>query len=238
MAAQALAEDQLLELLLTLKRTTPDEARTILNSQPQIAYALMTVMANIGAVKMEVVQETLAKYGALPGAAVPTAAAAPAPAAVPPHQPPSAIPPYMQSQGPSRGGTPTYPSHGVAQAYPLPGYPGHGYGTPPPPGPVSGPGYAPPSQVAQQPPPNAPHAPPHAPPPPQARMQPPHMQGPTPAGAPPTGPRLPDAFSALPEEQKALIMRVMQMSREEIYAMPPNERESIITLRTTLGLPT
>ena len=38
------------------QRTTPNEARTILNSQPQIAYALMSVMVNINAVKMEVVQ--------------------------------------------------------------------------------------------------------------------------------------------------------------------------------------
>ncbi|KAI8968095.1 hypothetical protein BD414DRAFT_504404 [Trametes punicea] len=221
MAAQALAEDQLLELLLTLKRTTPDEARTILNSQPQIAYALMTVMANIGAVKMEVVQETLAKYGALPGAA-----------------PPSAIPPYMQSQGPSRGGHAHLSFTRCRASISTARLPRTRIRDASSPWASVRSGYAPPSQVASA---TSAERPPCAPSraaTSQARMQPPHMQGPTPAGAPPTGPRLPDAFSALPEEQKALIMRVMQMSREEIYAMPPNERESIITLRTTLGLPT
>ncbi|KAI0652317.1 hypothetical protein C8Q79DRAFT_936992 [Trametes meyenii] len=233
MAAQALAEDQLLELLLTLKRTTPNEARTILNSQPQIAYALMAVMADVGAVKMEVVQETLAKYGALPGAPAPAAPAAPASSASVAQQPAPAIPPHMQSQVPPRGGTPNYPPHPPPQAYPPhapAGYPGHGYGTPPP-GPVPGHGLPP---YAQQPPPHTPHPPPH--------MQPPHMAAPHTQALPPTAapppPRLPDAFAGLPEEQKAVILRVMQMSRDEVYAMPASERENIIKLRVTLGLPT
>ncbi|KAI0334498.1 hypothetical protein GY45DRAFT_1318558 [Cubamyces sp. BRFM 1775] len=234
----SVAEEQLLELLLTLKRTTPHEAKTILNSQPQIAYALMAVMADIGAVKMDVVQDTLAKYGALPGASAPGAPAVP-PAAVPsaPQQPPSAIPPHMQSQIPPRGGTPTYgapPPSFPPHAPPPTGYPGPGYGTPPP---GQAPGYpAAPSHVPQLPP---PHMPPHAQPPPHLRMQPPHAQGPPPpAPVPPTGPRLPDAFAALPEDQRVVIMRVMQMSREEIFAMPPNERENVIKLRATLGMPT
>ncbi|KAJ8463262.1 hypothetical protein ONZ51_g10366 [Trametes cubensis] len=228
------AEEQLLELLLTLKRTTPTEARTILNSQPQIAYALMAVMADIGAVKMDVVQDTLAKYGALPGAPAPggpVATTTTVPAA--PQQPPSAIPPHIQSQIPPRGGTPNY---GAPPPYPPhapAGYPGPSYGTPPP----GQPGYAAAPSHVQQPPP--PHIPPHAQPPPHLRMQPPHAQGPPPpAPVPPTGPRLPDAFAALPEEQRVVIMRVMQMSREEIYAMPPNERENVIKLRATLGMPT
>ncbi|KAL1951260.1 hypothetical protein VTO73DRAFT_409 [Trametes versicolor] len=228
MSAQAMAEDQLLELLLTLKRTTANEARTILNSQPQIAYALMAVMADVGAVKMEVVQETIAKYGALPGAATP------APAAPPPvPQPAPAIPPHMQSQGPPRGGTPTYPPYGAPQGYPSQptSYPGgHGYGTPPP-----GPGYGL-GAHAQQPPLHAAHAPPHMQPP--QHMQPPHMHGAPPPAAPSSAARLPDAFAGLPEEQKAVILRVMQMSREEVYAMPPSERENIIKLRATLGMPT
>ncbi|KAH9858246.1 hypothetical protein C2E23DRAFT_803241 [Lenzites betulinus] len=231
--AAAIAEDQLLELLLTLKRTTPNEGKTILNSQPQIAYALMAVMADIGAVKMEVVQETLAKYGALPGAASihPAAPAAVAPPAAIPQQPAPAIPPHIQSHIPPRGGTPTYPTHG---AYPPPQVPPNfsapGYETPPP-----RPGYGP---AHHTPPPHVPpHAPAHMQPPPHMQMQPPHAQGPPPAAAP-AGPRLPDAFAALPEEQKGVILRVMQMSREEVYAMPPSERENIIKLRATLGLPT
>ncbi|KAI0830759.1 hypothetical protein BC628DRAFT_1355504 [Trametes gibbosa] len=237
MAAQAIAEDQLLELLLTLKRTTSNEAKTILNSQPQIAYALMAVMADIGAVKMEVVQEALAKYGALPGAASvpPAPPAAVVPPATIPQQSAPAIPPHMQSQVPPRGATPTYPSHG---AYPPPQapptYPAAGYRTPPP-----GPGYGSSPHAQNTPPHIPPHAPAHIqPPPPHMQIQPPHAQVPPAAAAPPTGPRLPDAFAALPEEQKGVILRVMQMSREEVYAMPPSERENIIKLRATLGLPT
>ncbi|KAI0715104.1 hypothetical protein C8Q76DRAFT_729650 [Earliella scabrosa] len=243
MAAPALPEEQLLELLLTLKRTTPNEARTILNSQPQIAYALMSVMVNINAVKMEVVQDILAKYGA-PSA---PSAASVAPAPVIPPQPPSAIPPHMQAQMPPRGGTPTYPPHGPQGGYPPPNYPGgppppptgpggqgRGYSTPPPaPGQV--PGFASPAAPGLshgpgphgQPP---PHVPPHAPPPQRMAHVPP-----PPAG--PAAPVLPEALAALPEEQKALIMRVIVMSREEVYQMPPAERENIIKLRTTLGLP-
>ncbi|KAI0800829.1 hypothetical protein C8Q74DRAFT_1238925 [Fomes fomentarius] len=239
MATHSPPEEQLLELLLTLKRTTPNEAKTILNSQPQIAYALMAMMVNINAVKTEIVQETLAKYGALPGAS----GTAPAPA--PPsmlQQPPSAIPPHIQAQIPPRGGTPTYP-HGAPGGYPPPSYssgpppPGRGYNTPPP-GPGQPPGYGP------SPGPGLPHGPgPHAQPPPHGPLSAqalPHTQLPH-AQQPPSGPAapvLPEALAALPEEQKALIMRVIAMSREEVYQMPPAERENIIKLRTTLGLPT
>ncbi|KAI0718865.1 hypothetical protein C8T65DRAFT_637194 [Cerioporus squamosus] len=259
MAAQ---EEQLLELLLTLKRTTPGEARTILNSQPpQIAHALMTMMVNINAVKMEVVQEILAKYSAAPGTSV---GAAQHPAVVPPpavvQQPPSAIPPHMQAQVPSRGGTPTYSQPGPQGGYPPQGYqggppgfggppgPGRGYGTPPP-GPSQVPGFVP--QHAPQQPTHVPgmgvpgpglgipglgHGSPHAQPPPHMQLphasQPPVVPGPGPAV-----PVLPPALAALPEDQKALIMRVVAMSREEVYQMPPADRENIIKLRTTLNLP-
>ena len=71
--SSTMAQEQLLELLLQLKvaiffsvavcldiylqqKTTPDQARAILNAQPQIAYALMTTMVNINAINVEVVQ--------------------------------------------------------------------------------------------------------------------------------------------------------------------------------------
>ncbi|TBU34465.1 hypothetical protein BD311DRAFT_746209 [Dichomitus squalens] len=246
MAAPTIPEEQLLELLLTLKRTTAAEAKAILNQQPQIAYALMTVMVNINAVKMEVVQEILAKYGALPGA--PRAPQATAPPAIP-SQPPSAIPPHMQAQiPPPRGATPTYPVHAAVppggyppQSYPSgppapPAAPNRGYGTPPPnqlPGFGTAPPPVPPAPQAL---PQPPHVPglPHAQPPPHTQL--PHMPQPPPAPAP-AAPQLPDALTGLPDDQKALIMRVIAMTREEVYAMPPADRENIIKLRTTLGLP-
>ena len=38
----------------TTQKTTPDAARTILNSQPQIAYALITLMVNMNAINVDV----------------------------------------------------------------------------------------------------------------------------------------------------------------------------------------
>ncbi|KZV67608.1 hypothetical protein PENSPDRAFT_653909 [Peniophora sp. CONT] len=83
--ASVMPEDQLIELLLQLKKTTPDQARAILNSQPQIAFGLAELMHRMGAIKPETLQATLAAQQ-LAGA--PTSAPAPVPVAVaPPHQP-------------------------------------------------------------------------------------------------------------------------------------------------------
>lgn len=56
MAAISLPEDQLLELLVQLQKTTPDQARAILNSQPPIAYALVPLMAKMGIIDLEILQ--------------------------------------------------------------------------------------------------------------------------------------------------------------------------------------
>ncbi|KAI0931474.1 hypothetical protein AcW1_001132 [Taiwanofungus camphoratus] len=207
MSAQALQEDQLLELLLQLKKTTPEQARTILNSQPQIASALMAVMVNINAMNMEVIQKILAAYGVIPG--MPSLSQAPAPAAVPTSVPAPAIPSHLASQPPLRGDTPTYPPQPQLSSYTTPSYPPH----------------APTPNVAQ-----------YAVPP--ASSQIPGFvahaqQQPT---APPA--LVPDALAGIPDEQKALILRVISMTREEIYQLPYAERENIIKLRATLGLPT
>jgi len=204
MSAQALQENDLLELLLQLKKTTPEQARIILNGQPQIASALLAVMVNINAVNMDVVQKTLAGYGALPGAA-PAAQAAIAPVAppvAPVITPVPAIPPHMALPPPARGGTPTYPPHPPAYAQPpyavqVPGPSGYG-------------------ALPQ-------HAPVYAAPPPAAP-------------APPPG--IPSALASIPEDQKALIMKVISMTRDEIYQLPYDQRNNIIQLRATLGLPT
>ncbi|PCH34144.1 hypothetical protein WOLCODRAFT_160637 [Wolfiporia cocos MD-104 SS10] len=212
MSTPALQEDQLLELLLQLKKTTPEQARTILNSQPQIAYALMAVMVNVNAVNVEVIQKTLAAYGALPGAA----SASQAPPAAPP-QPPSAIPPHLAHAPPHRGHTPTYPSQPPPPSYPQPTY-----STPTP----------------TQPPPMNPYgAPPGA-------QQIPGLGGvmypgqQQPPQQPQGMPALPPALAGIPDEQKELILRVVTMPREQVYQLPYAERENIIKLRATLGLPT
>ncbi|KAI0783337.1 hypothetical protein C8Q75DRAFT_810923 [Abortiporus biennis] len=185
---QALQEDQLFELLLQLKKTTPEQAKAILNAQPQIAYALMAVMVNINAVNVEVTQKTLTSFSGLQATATP--------AVPPPVVPPSSvIPPYMPP--PVRGGTPT--------TYPQQGPP---YGNLPPPTA----GYPPYGGA------------------------PPQYNG-TPVPNPPASTTLPPALANIPEDQKAVIMRVIAMTPEEIHRMPPQERASIIQLRTTLGLP-
>ncbi|GBE77467.1 hypothetical protein BKA93DRAFT_767232 [Sparassis latifolia] len=197
MSAQALQEDDLLELLLQLKKTTPDQARIILNSQPQIAFALMAVMVNINAVNMEVVQKTLSAYGTLP-AATPAAqqTAPPVPTAA------TAIPPHLAVQPPQRSVTPTYPPQPQPSAYAPPSYPAHN---------------TTPNSYAS------------------SSHQPPAYSAP-----PPTAPTamIPDALANIPDDQKALIMKVISMSREEIYQLPYAQRDNIIQLRATLGLPT
>ncbi|KAI0081109.1 hypothetical protein K474DRAFT_1704134 [Panus rudis PR-1116 ss-1] len=255
MASPAIQEGQLLELLLQLKKTTPEQAKVILNSQPQIAYALMAVMVNIGAIDVDVVTRTLASYGAgaaqpqPPTTAVPPAVPTPmpGPSSVPPPVPAvaPAIPPHLAHQA-SRGNTPPYPPHmqhtptpprGATPNYPPPvaaPYPGA-----PPPGPPVYPGYPPPPHA------QAPYGAP-APPPQQAPPYggiPPGPRGgygPPPTQPPPANPApaLPDALAAIPEEQKALIMRVISMTPEEIHRLPPQEKNSFIQLRATLGIPT
>ncbi|KAI0734369.1 hypothetical protein C8Q72DRAFT_387917 [Fomitopsis betulina] len=222
MSAQSLQEDQLLELLLQLKKTTPDEARTILKSQPQIAYALMAVLVNINAVNSEVVQKIIAAYTQSGAVAPPPQ---PAPVAGPSAQPLSAIPPHL-AQPPPRGGTPTYPTHsrGATPTYLLQqpvGYP-PSYSTPPPPlqygapsagGPIPGLGSYPPPPALT---------------PSQAQSK----------ASQSAASILAAALQKVPDEQKSLVMQIISMTREEIFAMAPTERDNIIKLRATLGLTT
>jgi cleavage stimulation factor subunit 2 len=53
----------------------------------------------------------------------------------------------------------------------------------------------------------------------------------------PTAPAGLDALAAIPDEQKAMIMRVLAMTPEQIARLPPTERASIVQLRATLGMP-
>ncbi|TEB32517.1 hypothetical protein FA13DRAFT_1813416 [Coprinellus micaceus] len=245
-----LATAQLLDLLLTLKSTTPTAAKGILNSQPAIAYALITLMVSMGAIKTDVFQKTLAASAAQGGAPKPQ----PAPTAVPPtmHMPPPmpphmtpshshsssstpvpAIPPYLQQQNPYGGyrtgtpphSTPTPPIGGP----PPPGYggyppPNNGYGQQYPPGPP-----LPPSQYGGGYPPQGPPGYPAGPPPPQHH---------TPIPVPAPAPDLAATLAAIPEESRALVVRVVSMTPEQIHALPPNDRATYIQIRATLGIPT
>jgi len=239
MTSPALQEDQLLELLLQLKKTTPDQARTILNSQPQIAYALMAVMVNVNAISFDVTQKTLAPLGtgasagpstvstsaSQPAAPLPKANAVPIalPAPVQPVAP--AIPQHIANQVPMRGTPPPYPPgppsaippHIAHQGGPhrgsTPTYP-PGFPSQPPPVPA-------PSNFSNASPAQGPPGFSHTPP---SRQPPANV--------------IPDALAAIPEEQKALVMRVISMTPEEINSLAPPERASILQLRASLGVPT
>ncbi|KAI0035158.1 hypothetical protein K488DRAFT_83362 [Vararia minispora EC-137] len=220
----AMPEDQLIELLLQLKKTTPEQARDILNSQPQISYALMALMVKLKAVNPDVFQQTLAAAGALPATvpAVVTSIPAPAPMLAPGtppapapilHPQMSAIPQHIQPPG-SRGNTPQQhvtPPPSLAQySQPVPAYPPFANdGRPPPPAqPMFS---APPPQPAF----NAP--------PPQASYAPPI-------------PAIPDAFSNMTEEQKVMLRSVLAMTPDQIAMLGPLERQSVMQLRAQLGV--
>ncbi|KAG1763252.1 hypothetical protein EDD22DRAFT_514327 [Suillus occidentalis] len=197
-------EEQLTELLLTLKKTTPEQARAILASTPQIAYALICLMVKMNAVDVQVLQKTLTAYSASIQQQQQQNAG---PSTAPTIQPASAIPPHLQqyrTPTPQSQTPPHVPSHTPTP----PHYPnGHGQA------PQQNFGYGAPAQYG--------------------------MQGGygTPQQAPIGSSMIPDALASIPEEQKAMIMRVIAMTPDQINMLPPTERASIIQLRATLGLP-
>ncbi|KAI0286844.1 hypothetical protein BGY98DRAFT_1086831 [Russula aff. rugulosa BPL654] len=115
-----LPEDQLIELLLELKRTTPDQAKGILNAQPQIAYALVALMVKIGIIDIPIFQvsftpQTLASFA-------PRQNGMQAPST-------TAVPPHLLAQS-SRTGTPQFPTpppgaYGMSAPVPRAGPPGY-----------------------------------------------------------------------------------------------------------------
>ncbi|KAF9528149.1 hypothetical protein CPB83DRAFT_883736 [Crepidotus variabilis] len=207
MANPTVANEQLLELLLTLKKTTPQAAKGILNAQPAIAYALIALMVSMNAVNIEVFQKTLAEYGA--------AAAPPDP--VPPQTvaptPMPALPPHLQTQYRTGGSLPpTMPAIQPPMHTPTPPY---GYGAHPPPTlPLNGHGHG------------------HHTPPVQNNYGAAQGYGYGHHAAPPVQqqPALPEALANIPPEQKALIMRVLSMTPDQINILPPNERATYIQI--------
>lgn len=152
-------------------------------------------------------QRTLTEFGAAPAGA----GAAPV---LPPPQPLPAIPPHMQPPVTAAYRTATPPQHTPTPPYPGPTYPGaNGY--PAYNGPTSNlvPA-APPALYPPQPAPSIFSATPvQAPAPPPV------------AAPPPTG-----ALANMSEEQKALIVRVLSMTAEQINMLPPHERNLYIQI--------
>ncbi|KAF5352626.1 hypothetical protein D9756_006266 [Leucocoprinus leucothites] len=224
--------EQLLELLVQLKKTTPEAARGILSSQPAIAYALIRLMVSVGAINVEVFQKTLAQYHESNARAQPTPSVPPVPPAAASTPPISALPPHLQSQ--YRTSTPptNAPTPPVG-AYGYPGQPGYAppQGYPQPGG--STPGYA--SYGAQpQPQPGYPSYPPQAGPSPGYSAPPPSAAA---GGRSQSGSAVrPDMLTAFPEDQKALIMHVVSMTSEQLNSLPPEQRNTYMQIRATLGI--
>jgi len=185
-----LPEDKLIELLLELKRTTPDQAKAILNSQPQIAYALVALMVKIGIIDIPIFQQTLATFA-------PQQNGLQAPSM-------SAVPPHLQAHS-SRSGTPQFttpPPAGYPIGAPRPGPSGYPPSYSGPPGVASVP-------VGHY------NAPPH----PQAANQ-----------------NVAAALAAIPENQREVVLKLVNMRPEEIAMLPPTERASVLQLRASLGI--
>ncbi|KAG9309072.1 hypothetical protein JVU11DRAFT_10954 [Chiua virens] len=135
----ATQEEQLIELMLELKKTTPQQARSILTSTPQIAYALVALMVKMNAIDVQVLQKTLTTYSAnMPPPPTQSTAQIPPASAVPPHFSQYRTPtPQTQTHTPphhnGHGHTPQPPNQAsyLAQGQGQYGGPS-GFGTPPP----------------------------------------------------------------------------------------------------------
>jgi len=120
MSLAAAPEEQLIDLLLQLRKTTPEQARAILSTQPQIGHSLLALMFKMNAINPAVLQQTFSAYQA----PVPVPPTAPSIA-----QPISAIPPYLNphsarsAPSTSQAPMPPYvaPYNSPAGAYPNSG---------------------------------------------------------------------------------------------------------------------
>ncbi|KAJ7130806.1 hypothetical protein C8R43DRAFT_662899 [Mycena crocata] len=125
--------EQLLELLIQLKKSPPEAARQILNDRPQIAYALISLMVSMNAINFDVFQKTLSDFGA--------ASARAAQAPVPAPTPISAVPSHLHPSSQPNSRTNTPPMQNPYQSQPQAGYGYPGYAHTPPPGYNNGGGY-------------------------------------------------------------------------------------------------
>ncbi|KAJ7663032.1 hypothetical protein B0H17DRAFT_310888 [Mycena rosella] len=130
--------EQLLELLIQLKKSPPAAARQILNERPTIAYALIALMVSMNAINIDVFQKILSDYGAAQAAQ-----AAPAPlSAIPPHVQPPSQPHSRTNTPPMQNPYQNQPQGGYGQPPPNQGYGRGGYNTGFSPAPPAG--YGPP----------------------------------------------------------------------------------------------
>jgi cleavage stimulation factor subunit 2 len=163
----ALPPNQLLDIMSQMKSlvtSSPEQARTLLNGHPQLAYALFQAMLMMNVVDATILQRILTTSGALG-----------------PDTNGSVVPPQQPDMSGGIPGRPLPPPQAAA-------YPG---------------------------------APPISQPPPQQHQQ--HQQ------------QQQSNLSHLPEEQRALLEQVLQLTPEQIAALPPDQQEGIRQLKASLG---
>ncbi|ESK89802.1 hypothetical protein Moror_16787 [Moniliophthora roreri MCA 2997] len=88
--------NELLELILQFKKTTPAAPKQVLNSQPQIVYAAMTLQENMNAIDVEVFSKTLTAFAQSQSDTEPSPPAQNT--LIPQATPVPAIPSHMQHQ--------------------------------------------------------------------------------------------------------------------------------------------
>ncbi|KAF8639220.1 hypothetical protein AX17_001705 [Amanita inopinata Kibby_2008] len=215
---------QLMEVLAQMKAfviTYPDQARTLLVSHPQLAYALFQALLLNKIVDSAILQRMLE---ATSGSTIPSAPPIPAGPPRPPIPPPHLQHPMAYPQIP-------YSTPPLQQPQPVPGMP------PPPPPPMSVP---PPGAMFphHQAPPGMPpissyYRPP--PPPTQAQVVPP--QPPAQTSTPQSAAQSTQDIS---ESQRSMLMQVLSLTQDQINSLPETERQAILQLRTqfmgTLGV--
>ncbi|WVO15169.1 hypothetical protein L204_102813 [Cryptococcus depauperatus] len=219
---------EVMESMKNLVTQNPESARQLLTQQPQLAYALFQAMLLLNIVDPSVLQS----FTSLPSSAASAPLAPPAPA---PHPGPGASISGYGATGPVSTGS--YSGYGApppaAGGYGGPGgYSSQPQAQPPfrPPPPSSGYTGTPP-QIGGYPPygsaPSVPSYPPVTAPPPN----------PTPIPAPPASgmaslpPSAQAALSTLPSEQQQMLIQVLQLSPDQITALDPTQRASVIQLR-------
>lgn len=202
----SMSPSHLMEVLAQMKAfviTYPEQARTLLVSHPQLAYALFQALLLNKIVDSAILQRMLEATAGGGGAVAPSA----------PLRPP--VPPHLQhpmySQMPYGAPPP------LQQPQPVQGMP-----PPPPPMPVP-----PPSAMF---PPGMPVPPYYRPPPPtQAQPLPPAQPS-----APATGPQGAGLHSApdISDSQRLMLVQVLNLSQDQINALPETERQAIVQLRS------
>ncbi|KAH7702440.1 cleavage stimulation factor [Aphelenchoides avenae] len=206
--------ERMFELMKQMKEAVtnnPTMARQLLLDNPQLAYALLQAQVVMRVVDPKVAFSML--HRETPATSQPFHQAFPA------GPPPVSGPPSMQVGGPPRpfnGGPPNVPPH------PPPGMPPPPQMRGPPPMQPFMPGMPPPMTSG---------------PPPQMHVLPPPMRHPPPQTVPQGPPAASSSDSAAADDeqlQAQMLIKVLQLTDEQIRMLPPEDRAKVIELRNQL----